>query len=63
MVKVCLAFLDEGKARSWPLSLKMSIVTRYLNEQDDLQEQLRSKTGIWSAIKGFFQYIYDLLFG
>ncbi len=63
MEDVCLIHLDDGKAQDWSLTLKMSIITRYIRDQDDLQQLLDSKKGMWSTIKGFFQYLYNIIFG
>ena len=61
MEQVCLLNLDEGKASMWPRSLKISIITRYINTQTDLQELLESKKGVWSSIKGFLQWLYSFV--
>ena len=59
MEQVCLLHLDEGKASSWPVSFKKSIIARYINSQKDLQELLASKRGWWSMIKGFILWLYS----
>ena len=61
MEQVCLLNLDEGKASMWPRPLKISIITRYINTQTDLQELLESKKGVWSSIKGFLQWLYSFI--
>jgi hypothetical protein len=62
MEQVCLLHLDEGKASSWSLSLKKSIIRRYISSHKELQELLSNKAGLWSRVKGFFQWIYSLIF-
>ena len=61
MKEVCLLNLDEGKAKDWQRSLKITIVDKFIRDSDDLQEIVNSKRGWWSAIKGFFQWLASLL--
>ena len=61
MKDVCLLNLDEGKAKDWQRSLKITIVEKFIRDSDDLQKMIDSKSGWWSAIKGFFQWLASLL--
>ena len=63
MKQVCLLNLDEGKAKSWEPPLKEKIVEKFIRDSHELQALIKSKEGVWSNIKGFFQWIYWLLFG
>ena len=63
MKQVCLLNLDEGKAKHWDEQLKEKIVEKFIRDSSDLQTILKSKEGLWSSTKGFFQWIYWSLFG
>ena len=63
MEGVCTVQLNEGAAADWSDSLKRNIIKHYINTQSDLQELLKKKTNYWSIIKGYFQWIYAILFG
>ncbi|RWS05934.1 interferon-induced guanylate-binding protein 2-like protein [Dinothrombium tinctorium] len=54
---VCLLNLDEGKPKFWPLSLKSQIIENFMEKDEELQESLKSKEGLFSAILGFFQWL------
>ncbi len=49
--------LDEGKAKNWQEELKFKITKKFIEDSPDLQNIINSKGGMWSAIKGFFQWI------
>lgn len=57
MVEVCMLSLDEGKAKDWQESLKLKVVRTYIEDSSELQEVISSKQGIWSSVKGFFQWL------
>lgn len=63
MKQVCLLNLDEGKAKTWEKQLKEKIVEKFVHDSEELQDVIKSKEGIWSTIKGFFQWLYWLVFG
>lgn len=63
MRQVCLLNLDEGKAKNWEMPLKEKIVNKFVQDSKELQDLVRSKEGLWSSVKGFFQWVYWLLFG
>ena len=62
MKDVCLLNLDEGKAKHWQKSLKVTIVEKFIRDSEDLQDIIASKRGLWSATKGFFQWLLSFLF-
>ncbi len=55
--------LDEGKAKNWQKSLKEAITAKYIQSSPELQEIVRSKTGLWSSIKGFWQWLLWVVWG
>ena len=57
MLEVCMLNLDEGKARDWPESLKLKITQKFISESSELQDAIMAKKGVWSTVKGFFQWI------
>ena len=57
MIKVCMLNLDEGKAKHWQDTLKLTIAEKYIEGSTELQEIIDSKKGWWSSIKGFWQWI------
>ena len=57
MVEVCMLNLDEGKAKDWQRSLKLKIAHKFIEESKELQNIITSKQGMWSTVKGFFQWI------
>lgn len=61
MEQVCLLHLDEGKASTWTLPFKRSIIVRYIGSQEDLQRLLETKRGWWSTTKGFLLWLYSLI--
>lgn len=63
MRQVCLLNLDEGKAKNWDDSLKGKIVDKFIRDSHELQTLIKSKEGLWSSVKGFFQWVYWLMFG
>ena len=63
MKQVCLLNLDEGKAKNWEHELKEKIVEKYVRESQELQSIIKSKEGMWSSLKGFFQWVYWLILG
>lgn len=63
MKEVCLLNLDEGKAKNWDEQLKEKIVEKFLRDSQELQDVIKSKVGVWSSVKGFFQWVYWLVFG
>lgn len=63
MIKVCMLNLDEGKAKNWQDSLKLTIAEKFIEGSKELQEIIDSKKGWWSSIKGFWQWIVWLFTG
>jgi hypothetical protein len=63
MKQVCLLNLDEGKAKNWDMPLKEKIVEKFIQDSHELQTLIQSKEGLWSTVKGFFQWLHWLLFG
>ena len=63
MKQVCILNLDEGRAKSWDAPLKEKIVEKFIRDSQELQALILSKEGKWSNLKGFFQWVYWLLFG
>lgn len=63
MRQVCLLNLDEGKAKNWDTPLKEKIVEKFIRDSSELQALIKSKEGIWSSVKGFFQWVYWFIFG
>ena len=57
MIEVCMLNLNEGKAKDWDNSLKLKIAEKYIDSSSVLVQALDSKKGIWSTLKGFFQWI------
>lgn len=49
--------LDEGKAKDWEESLKLKISLKFIGDSRELQDVIASKKGLWSAVKGFFQWL------
>ena len=62
MKQVCLLHLDEGKAKKWEKHLKEKIVEKFVRDSEELQDVMKSKEGFWSTFKGFFQWLYWLIF-
>ena len=62
MKQVCLLHLDEGKAKTWEKNLKEKIVEKFVRDSEELQDAVKSKEGFWSTIKGFFQWLYWIVF-
>ena len=63
MKKVCLLNLDEGKAKGWQQTLKETIAEKFIQNSQELQDVIKSKGGLWSTIKGFWQWLYWLIWG
>lgn len=63
MRQVCLLNLDEGKAKNWEEPLKEKIVKKFIRDSQELQDLVKSKKGLWSNVKGFFQWVYWLVCG
>ena len=63
MKTMCLINLDEGKAKHWQHSLKVTIAEKFIENSEDLQSVLKSKEGLWSTFKGFLLWIRWLLWG
>ncbi|GAB6024572.1 hypothetical protein CHUAL_009723 [Chamberlinius hualienensis] len=57
MRKVCLLNLNEGKASSWPFELRIQIIDHFFQSDKELDEILKSRSGLWSSVVGFFQWI------
>lgn len=49
--------LDEGKAKDWQESLKVKITNKFIEDSSELQEIIVSKEGLWSSMKGFFEWL------
>ena len=58
MITVCLLNLNEGKAKDWDASLKLKIAEKYIDSSPELVRIIASKKGLWSTLKGFFQWIF-----
>ena len=61
MHSVCLLHLDEGKPKYWSEKLKSEIITQFINDDKELVNLIENKSGIWSSIVGFFQWILWIL--
>lgn len=57
MIEVCMLNLNEGKAKDWHETLKLKISEKYVDSSPVLLNIIASKTGMWSKLKGFFQWI------
>ena len=54
--------LDDGRAKDWQESLKLKIAQKYIQDSSELQNIIISKRGLWSTLKGFFQWVISCLF-
>ena len=63
MEKVSFFSLDNGKAKDWKRERKEKIVKNFIQESQELQDLMKSKEGIWSSFKGFFQWSYFAILG
>ena len=63
MEEVCFSSLDKGKAKDWKRERKEKIVKNFIQESQELQDLKKSKEGIWSGFKGFFQWSYSAILG
>ena len=54
---VCLIHLDDGKPKSWPYELKLQIINNFIANDEDLISMINEKDGLWSTIKGLFEWI------
>ncbi|XP_054157665.1 guanylate-binding protein 1-like [Oppia nitens] len=61
MHSVCLLHLDEGKPKYWSLKLKSEIIDEFISSDKQLLELIESKSGLYSSIIGFFQWILWIL--
>ncbi len=53
--------LDDGKAKHWPERLKLQIVQSFMREDEQLRSEVESRTGLWSRLLGFFQWLASLV--
>ncbi|XP_072177130.1 uncharacterized protein [Diadema setosum] len=58
--QVCLLNLNEGKPKHWSSDLKARIIDLFIQSDTDLQRVIRSREGLWSSLRGFFQWIMSL---
>lgn len=63
MIEVCLLNLDEGKAKDWEQSLKETISEKFVMSSPELLEIIDSKQGLWSTLKGWWQWIVFVITG
>jgi len=61
MRSVCLLNLDEGKPKYWSLKLKLEIIDQFISDDQELSSLIESKSGLWSSIVGFIQWILWIL--
>lgn len=61
MIDVCKVNLNDGQVQYWSKELKLNIIEHYIQKDEDLQKILESKTGFWSSIIGFFQWLLWLV--
>lgn len=54
---VCLIHLDDGKPKSWPYELKLQIINNFIANDQDLKRMIQDKDGLWSTIRGLFEWI------
>lgn len=54
---VCLIHLDDGKPKSWPYELKLQIINNFIANDEDLKRMINEKDGLWSTIRGLFEWI------
>ena len=63
MERVCYFRLDNGKAKDWKRERKEKIVKNFIRQSQELQDLIKSREGIWSGFKGFFQWGYFVILG
>lgn len=63
MKEVCLLNLDEGKAKDWEESLKVTIAEKFIEGSPELQEIIDSKRGLFSTLKGWWQWFLWTVLG
>ncbi len=63
MITVCMLNLDEGRAKHWQESLKLTIAEKFIEGSQELQNIIDSKSGWWSTVKGFVQWVVWLCTG
>ena len=63
MKEVCLLNLAEGRAKDWEETLKAAISERFIDSSSELQSILESKRGLYSTLKGWWQWFLWTLFG
>lgn len=61
MHSVCILHLDEGKPKYWSEKLKSEIIEQFILDDKELLKLIESKSGLWSSIVGFFQWILWVL--
>ncbi|XP_023225373.1 guanylate-binding protein 2-like [Centruroides sculpturatus] len=62
MIEVCKVNLNDGKVQYWSSELKISIIEHFIQKDKELQKLLESKSGLWSSIIGFFQWLLWLIY-
>ncbi|XP_017492552.1 PREDICTED: uncharacterized protein LOC108380673 [Rhagoletis zephyria] len=61
VISSCMLHLDDGKAKHWPERLKLQIVQSFMREDEQLRSEVESRTGLWSRLLGFFQWLASLV--